>query len=262
MSGPSYAQYDIDNDDNLFNFDPYDMLSSRTSRQHALAQLVPALGLNTAASTPSHDTTFTSEEQDEQTGASSKGKQVSMPMPIRPTAITHDVFDVSPSNSDVVMGPSSFSPSNFSSFDSSSFTFSSPGSSRGTYEPYIPSSSFPEALPMDDDGSPSPLTGDKGKGREVPPTLPPLSLGPMELGDHDSWMYFDSNRSAGPSSLNSPGPLSAVSETPADDSTNSISLSPSPPISPTTAESPLTSSGLRDVFHDGYLKVETFHDAE
>ncbi|KAF6754271.1 F-box domain-containing protein [Ephemerocybe angulata] len=248
----SDAQYEIDNDDNLFSFDPYDMLSSTSSEGRARAQVEATSRLTPALSMPSHDAPFTSEELDGMAPSSSptrdKGKQVSMPMPIRPPRSIHDLFDVSPLDPGAfVLAPSSFTPSNFSSFTSSSFTFSSPGSSTGSYQPFA-SPTFSEVMSSGYQGqasSPSAFSSTfsgKGKGRELPPTLPPLALDSTELGDDDVWMNFDSTQFSGRSSLNSPGPFSAVSEPPTGTPSSACALPSSPPTSVAETEAALQSN--------------------
>jgi hypothetical protein len=129
----SDGQYDIDSDDNVFSFDPYDMLSSRLSARRAQTRLefkdqVDAAGTSMESmSTPDHARYAigdSDEQMDRGPASPDKGKQrVSMPMPIRPPTSIHDLFDVSPpGTSGIIMVPmsSSFAPSDFSSFTSSS----------------------------------------------------------------------------------------------------------------------------------------------
>jgi F-box/leucine-rich repeat protein 2/20 len=120
--------------------------------------------------------------------ASDKGKSVSQPVPIRSIAaidVEHDVFDLSPfrssssGHSNLLHRYSSPAPSYFDSrpapcplddivHDISSFGYgSSPWKERPS----------PDRL----HGPTLPLL-DKGKGRELPPTLPPLAFSPTEFG--------------------------------------------------------------------------------
>ncbi|TFK26796.1 RNI-like protein [Coprinopsis marcescibilis] len=200
----SSQQYDIDNDDNLFVFDPYDV---EAPKSYVSASMQPYGGANddrNAASTPSHDAPFTSAEVDEQANSASKpldkGKGVSMPMPIRPSTIVYDLFDVSPSSNPEILAraSSSFAPSDFSSFGSpSSFVFSSPASSSSSYQlgfqtlAQLASASKSSRESTSPGSQTSEAVSGKGKSREMPPTLPPLTFCPTEIGEGQSaWLSF------------------------------------------------------------------------
>ncbi|KAG2022813.1 F-box domain-containing protein [Coprinopsis cinerea AmutBmut pab1-1] len=194
---------------------------------------------------PSHDAPFTSGEQAERSNSpnySDKGKGVSMPMPIRTSTIIHDLFDVSLSNTSPSQAPSSFSPSDFSSFSPSSFAFSFPSSSSSSYKTSLASpisDLFGEGRSFDNDGE---TRSGKGKGREMPPVLPPLTFCPTEMGEgNPPWVTFEDPNPS--SSFNSPVGSSIAAE--------SSSVRPSPPIVNFNVADGIASSASssEDLFH-------------
>lgn len=195
------------------------MLPGRPSARRARHSAEGMDGLSAPTAPGASRALVASERLEAQDNASAsprdKGKQASLPMPIRPSTNIHDIFDVSPPNpgNAILMPiPSSFVSSTLSSFTFSSYSLSSPGSSSGSYEPFS-SPSLSEVLALGFQDGPSPgalaphlsLSEGKGKGREQAPTIPPLVLDSTDLGDDDVWMNFDSTTNfSGPSSLSSP----------------------------------------------------------
>ena len=181
---------DIDNDDTLFQFDPYDALASRA---HSLGmQLIPELEFTAQDIAPpmsSHDESTTSGKLD--LGLEilvqptiTKGKERTEPMSIRPSSIVYDFFDSSPT---IVVSPSSSrayaSSSSSTTFSPSSFSFSSSRFDDGRYRQRSPSVESMEQLDASDfessslDSPPS----SKGKERESFPFLPPLTFSLIQL---------------------------------------------------------------------------------
>src|SRR5688572_23854721 len=93
-------QYDIDNDDNLFAFDPCEVDDPSARRPSPPRSFGAAEALSNAETMPSHDAPFTSGERNRQPmlapSALDKGKGTALPMPIRSSATLHDIFGVSP----------------------------------------------------------------------------------------------------------------------------------------------------------------------
>ena len=179
---------DIDNDDTLFQFDPCDVLASRTPSLGM--QLKPESEFTAQDIAPpmsSHDESTTSGKLD--LGLEilvqptiTKGKERTEPMAIRPSSIVYDIFDsslpvVSPSSSRAY--PSSSSSTAFTS----SFSFSSPRFDDSIYRQRSPSVESMEQLDASDfessslDSPPS----SKGKERESFPFLPPLTFSLIQL---------------------------------------------------------------------------------
>ena len=168
---------DIDNDDTLFQFDPYD----------PGMQLEPE-SLFLAPPMSSHDESTTSGKLD--LGLEilvqptiTKGKERSDPMPIRPSSIVHDLFDSSP----CIISPSSSrayaSSSSSTAFSPSSFILSSPKFDDSRYRQRSLSVESMEQLDASDIESSSlnfPPSS-KGKEREPFPFLPPLTFSLIQL---------------------------------------------------------------------------------
>ena len=181
---------DIDNDDTLFQFDPYEGLASsapspgmqlnKPESQFIAQDLAPPMS--------SHDDSTTSGELD--LGLEifvqptiTKGKERTEPMAIRPSSIVYDLFDSSPS----VVSPSSSrayaSSSSSTAFSPSSYSFSSPRFDDGRYLQRSPSVESMEQLDTSDfessslDSPPS----SKGKEREPLSFLPPLTFSLIQL---------------------------------------------------------------------------------
>ncbi|KAJ7134994.1 hypothetical protein C8R43DRAFT_894542 [Mycena crocata] len=149
--------------------------------------------------------------------ASWKGKGVSRPMPIpsAPSTDPHDLFDVSGASSGAHF-----------------YSFASPSSSKEE-DPSSFSSHLSTvcASPIDSVEQPSTSTGHddpagkgKGKEKEQPPTLPPLTFSPTEFGyGHANWpsppvldvvagpSSYSSHAAATPSSYSSLAPLDLIS---------------------------------------------------
>jgi len=189
---------DIDADETLFQFDPYDGLASgatfiaspgmqlKSESESAAQDIAPPMS--------SHDESSTSGELDlgleilvQPTIA--KGEERTKPMAIRASSIVYDLFDSSSPPS--VASTSSFrayaSSSSSTAFSPSSFTFSSPGLDDSRYDQRSPSVDSMEQLDASDiessslDSPPSP----KGKEREGFPFLPPLTFSLIQLNpDH------------------------------------------------------------------------------
>ena len=185
MSSPS----DTDNDDTLFQFDPYDGLAS--SAPSLGMQLKPQsefIAQDIAHPMSSHDESTTSGELD--LGLEilvqptiTKGKERTEPMAIRPSSIVYDLFESSPT----VVSPSSSrayaSSSSSTAFSPSSYSFSSPRFDDSRYRQRSPSVESMEQLDASDiesssfDSPPS----SKGKERESFPFLPPLTFSLIQL---------------------------------------------------------------------------------
>ena len=151
---------DIGNQDNLFQFDLDDTSSI------------------TLADLPESHHALTHEELEEEESSIrdnvGKGKGVTKPMPIRPSTIINDLFDLSQATTSY-------------SSDTSSFSFSSP-SSNDNYWNNLPSTSTSQMSSLNSSQT-SPLYDGllgKGKEKESPPELPPLSFG-TELNSQDTW---------------------------------------------------------------------------
>ena len=162
---------DIANQDSLFQFDLDDTsitLADLSESHHA----------------------FTPEELEEEENNIrdnvGKGKGVTKPMPIRPSTIINDLFDLSQATTSY-------------SSDTSSFSFSSP-SSNDNYWNNLASTSTSQMSSLNSSPT-SPLYDGllgKGKEKESPPELPPLSFG-TELNSQDTWF-----------SLETPGPSTYI----------------------------------------------------
>ncbi|KAJ7292807.1 F-box domain-containing protein [Mycena rebaudengoi] len=225
----------IDNDGPFFEFDPYEGSIGLTSAMQRMPETeLPPLVYSTSdgeaqlPAEPIQDLIW-------------KGKGVSKPMPIRspvPTSDPHDLFDISSA-----AGTSSHSHPAFSSFTPSLC--------------YTPIDSIEQSpTSVEHDGfSESPLdsslvTGKgKGKEKEQPPTLPPLTFSPTEFGyGHTNWP----SPSTGPSSYSSLAPLDLIAPTPPPPvlQVSSPSSSPGPSLPrrrslPTLAASPRAVSKFR-----------------
>ena len=179
---------DIDNDDTLFQFDPYDLASRVPSPGMHLKPGSESIAQDLAPPMSSHDASTTSGELD--LGLEilvqptiTKGKERTEPMAIRPSSIVYDLFDSSPT----VVSPSSSrayaSSSSSTAFSPSSYSFSSPRFDDSIYRLRSPSVESMEQLEASDIESSSldspPST--KGKERESFPFLPPLTFSLIQL---------------------------------------------------------------------------------
>jgi F-box/leucine-rich repeat protein 2/20 len=223
---------DIDNDDTLFQFDPYDALASRAPPFRI--QLKPEsefIAQDIAPPMSSHDESTTSGKLD--LGLEilvqptiTKGKQRTEPMPIRPSSIVYDLFDSSPS---VVSTSSSrvyASSSSSTAFSPSSFSFSSPKFDGGRYRQHSPSVESMEQLEASDiessslDSPPS----SKGKERESFPFLPPLTFSLIQLNPDRGLLPAPSQLPYDRNDRHSPLPRSANQVLPILSPTESSSL--------------------------------------
>ncbi|KAF4611922.1 hypothetical protein D9613_004187 [Agrocybe pediades] len=165
-------------------------------------QQPPAVAL--PKSMASHDDPLTSEDQDGRLVVG-KGKQRSMPVPIRASTIMHDLFDMSPPSSASTGRPSESSPSSSSAFSPSSSNFSSTDFDN-RYLRHNMSVDSMEQLEFRCEEGPTPSEGSisgKGKDKAVFPYLPPLTFSVIQLDP-----TFDLSPTAGSSSygtLYSPG---------------------------------------------------------
>ena len=184
--------HDIDNEETFFQFDPYDEQQPMHVAAFTLEQHKPLVVASMPHTTPSHDGSFTSEElaiaNERPSPVIAKGKERTLPMPIRLSTIVHDVFDASP--------PSLTSTSSLRALESSSSTMISSPPSSTFLSSDLDNSFQHHSLSIDDAEdlqtlyenssffhSPSP---GKGKEKETYPFLPPLSFSAMELNyGHD-----------------------------------------------------------------------------
>lgn len=233
--------HDIDNEETFFQFDPYDEQQQPMHVAACTLEQQKSLAVATLPHTmSSHDGSFTSEELDianeDPSPVVAKGKERTMPMPIRLSTIVHDVFDASPPSV-----PSTSSLRALESSSSSTTTFSPPSSTflssdlDNSFQHYSLFVDDMEDLHSSDFHSPSP---GKGKEKETYPFLPPLSFSAMELN------YGQDILSApGPSSYStvySPSPTYASLTAAAEGNGREISiLSPS--------HTPLPEPALQDV---------------
>ena len=184
---------DIDNDDTLFQFDPYDAFASRAPSPGM--QLKPGSELiaqDIAPPMTSHDESTTSGKLD--LGLEilvqptiTKDKERTEPMAIRPSSIVYDLFDSSPGVVSTSSSRAYASSSSSTAFSPSSFSFSSPRFDGSRYRQRSPSVDSMEQLEASDiessslDSPPS----SKGKERESFPFLPPLTFSLIQLNpDH------------------------------------------------------------------------------
>ena len=173
----------------LFQFDPYDGLSSGAS---PVMQLKPESEPNTTPPMSSYDEPSTPGELD--LGLEilvqptiTKGKEITRPMAIRASSIVYDLFDSSPPS---VASSSSFracpSSSSSAGFTPSSFSFSSPAD-NASYRQHGPSVDSMEQLDASDIESSSLNSPPsfKGKEKESFSFLPPLTFSLIQLNpDH------------------------------------------------------------------------------
>jgi len=192
--------HDIDNDEALFQFDPFD------SRQPLDSPSTPqplSVGMTTGSGSPAmspHHDAFAMEPTDEvgyegrlADNADSKGKARTMPMPIPGSTIIYDHFEIS--------SPSATSPLSYTSYgsSSSSMTFSPSTSnlSSGLNNAYRQGMPLTECLEqsLESETVFSESCTRKGKEKAPIPVLPPLSFSSID---------FDYNQVVPPT----PGPSS------------------------------------------------------
>ena len=189
-----------DNETKLFDFDPYDrsmdgafLEGSSRSPPHCWPHQELKLHNSRPTSPSIHSdldsNNFMAHDIDEEDHVAGKGKGVSQPMPIRPQASgsAHDLFDMSPSSSRFSTSfsdpdiPFSFSPSSMCPLTPPPFDYPTcrlPGSSASNHA--VPGM---EGLGFHFGDGTEPLSDSvKGKGRELPHTLPPLRFSPTEFG--------------------------------------------------------------------------------
>ncbi|PPQ71648.1 hypothetical protein CVT24_007839 [Panaeolus cyanescens] len=178
------TMHDIDNDEILFQFDPFD--SQQRGQSSSSLHLHPELF---AHSMPSHDANSTSEELAFAIGIpksqpSDKGKERSMPVPIRTSSIIHDLFDTTllsaTSDASTSFGALDSSSSSITAFSPDSMSFSSPDFDR--YRPITASQPSPTSGHSFDPSFSSSPSSSKGKQRESSvPSLPPLSFSAIDF---------------------------------------------------------------------------------
>jgi F-box/leucine-rich repeat protein 2/20 len=233
--------HDIDNEETFFQFDPYAEQQPMHVAAFTLEQQKSLAVASMPHTMPSHDGSLTSEELAiANEGASpviAKGKERTMPMPIRLSTIVHDVFDASP--------PSLTPTSSLRALENSPSTMtSSPPLSTflssdldNSFQHHSHSIDDVEDLQTSYENSSlfhSPSPG-KGKEKETYPFLPPLSFSAMEL----NYGYS----APGPSSYStvySPSPTYASLTAAAEGNVREISIL-SPP------HTPLPEPDLQDV---------------
>jgi len=163
---------DIDNEDSLFHFDPYEYNPDDSDTSH------PSPPSMSPGTHPLPDRGEPPRERSPTQMDSGKGKGVSIPTPLP----SLDPFD-SPSVSRFII-PSDTVVAGSSHHSQSLWLDSSPQVLDCSLSRRRPAGSSPSsATPSLSDLSALPVTSlpAKGKGKDVPPTLPPLSFSPTEL---------------------------------------------------------------------------------
>jgi F-box and leucine-rich repeat protein 2/20 len=208
-------------DNKLFEFDPYEPSvgggflegSSRSPTAPSSHGVDRSNMANRAGSTYAADTDLnqpirssTTIEEVSTGDVIGKGKGISRPVPIRAHVddTAHDVFDMSPPGlhsfsppvGSTGLSPSLSLPTDIP-FDSS---YASVPDDTDAPLPEILGPDFPGDLLFDDETFATHTFG-KGKGREMPPSLPPLQFSPTEF-EQTVWPRSGST-SAGPSSFGS-----------------------------------------------------------
>ncbi|KAL0951739.1 hypothetical protein HGRIS_008411 [Hohenbuehelia grisea] len=231
---------DIDNEDQLFQFDPYD----------------PA---NSGAQQPEAEPLISAAYDDDEGIAVhcslsvEKGKwPASLPMPIRPaTTVVHDVFDaLSPASASSSQTPpagaasSSLSPSTFGSHAD---IYSSPASMSPQFLESLDLVTHAPSAQLDDVHDDSGLGKGKGKGKEQAPTLPPLTFSPTELiYSQTEWPSSNFPSSPGPSSYGSRMEPPAPVASPVSNDIQALHLDARPP-SPALPRLPTRSRSLSNL---------------
>lgn len=179
--------HDIDNEGNLFHFDSCEeaVMPSFSSTIASSANTVE----DHSRAMSSHDGPSTSEGlsggEEGLHSAAWKGKGVTKSMPIGiPVAVAHDLFDISPPGH---MAPTT-SRNSHHSIPSHPLT-SSPLKNSSLYNNgHHIVSQLQQGYEEDFTHPDSALDSWKGKGKELPPTLPPLAFSPTESGyEHTAW---------------------------------------------------------------------------
>lgn len=193
----------IDNQDVIFQFDYESSVSQSPSAAVSTSFQTPGSSVDLTGTVSPHDVPFPSEEHSEHESSDTldsgrKGKGVTKPMPIPPTSIVNDLFDMSlPEDAGF---PSSLRESELSS--------SVPSSSSSPSSPYVGVSSrydkimfassqgqsllgslFAQniSLDMSSDNQARPNAG-KGKNRETAPVLPLLNFSGLGFNEgQDPW---------------------------------------------------------------------------
>jgi F-box/leucine-rich repeat protein 2/20 len=186
------SSHEIDNGEPLFQFDPYESSggaeflegSSRSPiviSPGALARGIlpyPQLAEDNQLDDPvEHEV----DEDEESHNVAGKGKEVSKPMPIRPPTtsdIEHDLFDMSPSSFRLPSRQNDLHPSTSSSQTPSSFQFYSFPTPHDDMQAHFTSMGHNETTVQHG----TDVMSGKCKGREPPPSLPPLCFSPTEFG--------------------------------------------------------------------------------
>ncbi|KAH9486327.1 hypothetical protein JR316_0000391 [Psilocybe cubensis] len=185
----------------------------------------------------SHDEPLTSVESVDDGNAQAtvgKGKARTMPVPIRPSSVLHDLFDMSPSA--VTSYRTGESSSGSLAFSPATSNFSSPDFDNRYRNHNLSIESMEQLESPGSESFLSDTTSAKGKGRESFPYLPPLSFSVIRL-DYEG----DLSPTPGPSSygaLYSPTPVTANLPSSREISIASPSSSPEPD-SPDAARSHL-----------------------
>lgn len=200
--------HDIDNGEPepLFDFDSNESLKafsrleasarvpqSSSSRISDLADMLSAL--KPASGAADHESLSFHDAMDDIPAVESRGKSVSQPIQIQ----ARNAFEEQrPSDQEDDLFPTSFG--TVSSSNSQDFVESQPSSSTS---PCTASTSSPRSLldAQEVMEEPEPSSVGKGKARDVPPTLPPLSFGTTEINyESADWPTFSSSI-PGPSSF-------------------------------------------------------------
>lgn len=176
--------HDIDNDEVLFQFD-HGFIPSSSLHFQSVATFHPETCSQSMQH--SHDASPTSEELNSSTITNTtsqlKGKERSMPVPIRTSNVLHDLFDSSLLSTNfqasTSFGTLDSSSSSITAFSPESMSFSSPNFDRYLHEPTSQGSDSSRSLGLPFSGSPS---SDKGKQRDSSvPSLPPLSFSAIDF---------------------------------------------------------------------------------
>lgn len=192
--------HDIDNEEPFFQFDPYEGSSSRL---FSTVTIAPPSSITLDLHRGMDPSERLHELEEGSSGGVGKGKAVTRPVPIgAPTTAVYDFFDMSPSDStSSPTGPSLPIAHSMPLDEAQNFKSFIQSNVEGSLEP---------TSPLDD--SAGIAVSGKGKAREVPPMLPPLTFSPTEFGyDETSWLSSEViSSSPGPSSYGSSSGPSAT----------------------------------------------------
>lgn len=180
--------HDIDNEGNLFHFDSCEE-AAMPSFSSTIASSANAVEDHSRAMS-SHDGPSTSEGlgggEEGMHGAAWKGKGVTRSMPIGiPVSVAHDLFDMSPP-SHMVPSTSRNSHHSIPSHPLTSSPLKDSSLYNNGHQHLV--SQLQQGYEGDFTHPDSVLDSWKGKGKELPPTLPPLAFSPTEFGyEHATW---------------------------------------------------------------------------